>query len=51
MCHSYYLLYLQRATYNFYYTTIADRLRKVSWSNYCNPTCVVKPVYVIPTFN
>ena len=35
---------------NFDYTTIADRLRTVSWGNNSNPTGVVKPVYGIPTF-
>ena len=35
---------------NFDYTTIADRLRTVSWSNDSRPTCVVKPVYAISTF-
>ena len=33
----------QNATKNFDYTTIADRLRKVSWSNNSHPTGVVKP--------
>ena len=32
------------------YTTIADQLRAVSWSNDSHPTDVVKPVYGIPTF-
>ena len=32
------------------YTTIADRFRSDSWSNYCHPTGVVKPVNGIPTF-
>ena len=32
------------------YTTIADRLRTVSWSNNSHPTGVVKPVYGRPTF-
>ena len=31
------------ATKNFVYTTIADRLRTVSWSYFCHPTGVVKP--------
>ena len=31
------------------YTTIADRLRKVSWSNNSHPTGVVKPVYEYPS--
>ena len=33
------------ATKNFDYTTIADRLRTVSWSNSSHPTGVVKPVH------
>ena len=37
------------ATKNFDYTTIADRLKTVSWSNDSHPTGVVKPVYRIPT--
>ena len=37
-------------TENFDYTTIADRLLTVSWSNYCHPNGVVKPVYGIPNF-
>ena len=32
---------------NFDYKTIADRLRVVSWSNYCHPTGMIKPVYGI----
>ena len=32
------------------YTTIADRLRTVSWGNDSHQTGVVKPVYGIPTF-
>ena len=32
------------------YTTIADRLRTVSWSNDSKPTGTIKPVYDIPTF-
>ena len=40
----------KNAIKNFYYTTIADRLRKVSWSNSSFPTGVVKPFYGIPTF-
>ena len=32
------------------YTTIADRLRTVSWSDDNHPTYVVKPFYGIPTF-
>ena len=35
----------KKATKNFYYTTIADRLRTVSWSNNSHPTGVVKPFY------
>ena len=38
------------ATKFFDYTTIADLLRTVSWSNDSHPTGVVKPVYGIPTF-
>ena len=38
------------AAKNVNYTTIADRLRTASWSNYCNPTGEFKPVYGIPTF-
>ena len=38
------------ATKNFDYTTIADRLRTVSWSKSSHPTGVVKPVYGYPTF-
>ena len=38
------------ATKNFDYTTIADRLRTVSWGNDSHPTGVVKPVYGIQTF-
>ena len=34
----------------FDYTTIADRLRTVSWGNDSHPTGVVKPVYDILTF-
>ena len=40
----------KNATKNFDYTTIADRLRTVSWGNNSLPTGVVKPVYKIPTF-
>ena len=40
----------QNATKNFDYTTIADRLRTVSWSNSSHPTGVVKPVYERSTF-
>ena len=35
----------KNATKNFDYTTIADRLRTVSWSNSSHQTGVVKPVY------
>ena len=31
-------------------TTIADRLRTVSWGNEIHPTGVVKPAYGIPSF-
>ena len=34
----------------FDYTTIADQLREVSWSNDSHLTVVVKPVYGIQTF-
>ena len=40
----------KNATRNFDYTTIADRLRTVSWSNSSHPTGVVKPVYERSTF-
>ena len=40
----------KNATKNFDYTTIADRLRTVSWGNNSHPAGVVKPVYGIPTF-
>ena len=40
----------KNATKNFDYTTIADRLRTVSFGNDKHPTGVVKPVYGIPTF-
>ena len=40
----------QNATRIFDYTTIADRMRTVSWRNFCHQTGVVKPVYRIPTF-
>ena len=36
---------IQKRHQNFDYTTIADRLRTVSWSNNSHPTGVVKPVY------
>ena len=35
----------KNAIKNFDYTTIADRLRTVSFSNISHPTGVVKPVY------
>ena len=35
---------MQNDTKNFDYTTIADRLRKVSWGKDSHPTGVVKPV-------
>ena len=35
---------IQNATKNLDYTTIADRLRTVSWRNSSHPTGVVKPV-------
>ena len=44
---------IQKATWqheNFHYTTIADRLRTVSWSNNSHSTGVVKPVYERSTF-
>ena len=40
----------KNATKYFDYTTIADRLRTVSWSNSSHPTGVVKPVYERLTF-
>ena len=40
----------KNATKNFDYTTIADRLRTVSWGNDSHTAGVVKPVYGIPTF-
>ena len=40
----------KNAAKNFDYKTIADRLRTVSWSNYSQPTGVVKPVNGIQTF-
>ena len=40
----------KNATKNFDYTTIAGRLKTVSWSNSSHPTGVVKPVYVRTTF-
>ena len=41
---------IKNATKNFDYTTIADRLRTVSWSNSSHSTGVVKPVYEHSTF-
>ena len=35
---------------HFDYTTIADRLKKVIWSNDSHLTAVVEPVYGIQTF-
>ena len=40
----------QKATENFDYTAIADRLMTVSWSNNSHTNGVVKPVYGYPTF-
>ena len=40
----------RNATKNFDYTTVADRLRTVSWSDSSHPTGVVKPVYERSTF-
>ena len=40
----------KNATKNFDYTTIADRLKTVSWGNDSHLAGVVKPVYGIPTF-
>ena len=40
----------KNATKNFDYTTISDRRWTVSWSKDSYQTCVVKPVYGIPTF-
>ena len=41
---------IKNANKNFDYTTIADRLRMVSWSNSSYPTGVIKPVYERSTF-
>ena len=41
---------IQNATKYFDYTTIADWIRTVSWSNSSHPTGVVKPVYERSTF-
>ena len=40
----------QNVTKNFDNTTIADRLKTVSWSDNSHPTDVVTPVYGYPTF-
>ena len=40
----------KNATKNFDYTTIADRIRTVSWSDNSHPTGMVIPVYGYPTF-
>ena len=40
----------KNATKKFDYTTIADRLKTVSWVNDSHLTDAVKPVYGIPTF-
>ena len=40
----------KNATNNFDYTTIADRLRTVSWNNSSHPTGVVKLGYERSTF-
>ena len=40
----------KNAAKNLDYTTIADRLMTVSWSNNSHLTGVVKPVYGYPTF-
>ena len=41
---------IKNATKNFDYTTTANRLRSVSWSNSSHPIGVVKPVYEHSTF-
>ena len=41
---------IKNATKNFDYTTIADRLKTVSWSNSSHPTGVVKPVHKRSSF-
>ena len=41
---------IKNTTKKFDYTTIADRLRTVSWSNSSHPTGVVRPVYERSTF-
>ena len=40
----------KNATKNFDYKSFADRLRTVSWGNDRHLSCVVQPVYEIPTF-
>ena len=40
----------KNATKNVDYTTIADRIRTVSWVTAVNPTGVVKPVFVRTAF-
>ena len=40
----------KNSTKTFDYTTIAERLRTVSWGDDSHTTGVVKPVYEIPTF-
>ena len=40
----------KNATKNFDYTTIAERLRTVSWGNISDPTGLVEPVYERSTF-
>ena len=40
----------QQRHQNFNYTTIADRLMTVSWSNNSHPTGVVKSVYERSTY-
>ena len=44
------VIWLKNATKNFDYTTIADRLRTISWSYDSYRNGVVKPVYGITTF-
>ena len=41
---------IKNATKNLDYTTIADLLKTVSWSNSSHSTGVVKPVYERSTF-
>ena len=41
---------LQKRHKKFHYTSIADRLRTVTWSYDIHLTGVVKTVYEIPTF-